>query len=43
MRLIAEPDLPVTGRYFNGLREATPDPAAADPEARRRLWEAPSG
>ena len=40
VRLAAELDLPVSGRYFSGLREATPDPAAADPEARRRLWEA---
>jgi hypothetical protein len=28
----------VTGRYFNGLREAEPDPQANDPEARERLW-----
>ena len=40
VRLAAELDLPVSGRYFSGLREATPDPAAADPGARRRLWEA---
>jgi NAD(P)-dependent dehydrogenase (short-subunit alcohol dehydrogenase family) len=39
VRLIADPDLPVTGRYFNGQREATPDAQAQDPEARRRLWE----
>ena len=28
----------VTGRFFNGSTEAAPDPQAADPEARRRLW-----
>jgi NAD(P)-dependent dehydrogenase (short-subunit alcohol dehydrogenase family) len=38
-RLIADPALAgVTGRYFNGLREAEPDPQAGDPEARERLW-----
>ena len=38
-RLIADPTLAgVTGRYFNGLREAEPDPQANDPEARERLW-----
>jgi NAD(P)-dependent dehydrogenase (short-subunit alcohol dehydrogenase family) len=38
-RLIADPALAgVTGRYFNGLREAEPDPQANDPEARERLW-----
>jgi NAD(P)-dependent dehydrogenase (short-subunit alcohol dehydrogenase family) len=38
-RLIADPELAgVTGRYFNGLREADPDPQALDPEARERLW-----
>jgi NAD(P)-dependent dehydrogenase (short-subunit alcohol dehydrogenase family) len=38
VRLIADPELATTtGVYFNGLREATPDPQAADPEARRRL------
>jgi NAD(P)-dependent dehydrogenase (short-subunit alcohol dehydrogenase family) len=40
LRLVADPDLDsVSGRYFNGLREAAPDPQADDPEARRRLWE----
>ncbi len=38
LRLVADPQLDgVTGRYFNGLREATPDPQAADHEARERL------
>lgn len=40
LRLIADPDLEaVTGIYFNGLREAEPDPQAQDPGARRRLRE----
>ena len=39
-RLIADPALDgVTGRYFNGLREARADDQAYDAEARRRLWE----
>jgi NAD(P)-dependent dehydrogenase (short-subunit alcohol dehydrogenase family) len=39
-RLVADPALDgVSGRYFNGLREAAPDPQADDPQARRRLWE----
>jgi NAD(P)-dependent dehydrogenase (short-subunit alcohol dehydrogenase family) len=39
LRLVADPGLAgVTGRYFNGLRESSPDPQASDPEARRRLW-----
>jgi NAD(P)-dependent dehydrogenase (short-subunit alcohol dehydrogenase family) len=29
----------VTGRYFNGLREARADPQAYDASARERLWE----
>jgi NAD(P)-dependent dehydrogenase (short-subunit alcohol dehydrogenase family) len=29
----------VSGRYFDGLREARANPAAYDPAARRRLWE----
>ncbi|MCW3048708.1 MAG: hypothetical protein JWO74_2992 [Solirubrobacterales bacterium] len=29
----------VTGRLFEGLREAALDPHAADVDARRRLWE----
>jgi len=38
MRLVADPALAgITGRYFNGLREAEPHPQAHDPEARRRL------
>ncbi len=40
MRLVADPELDgVSGRYFNGLREAAPDPQADDPQARRQLWE----
>jgi NAD(P)-dependent dehydrogenase (short-subunit alcohol dehydrogenase family) len=39
MRLIAGGDAPVTGRYFNGTREAEPDPMARDAGARRRLWD----
>ncbi|HWI72235.1 MAG TPA: SDR family NAD(P)-dependent oxidoreductase [Baekduia sp.] len=39
-RLVADPALDgVTGRFFDGLREAAPDPQAADADARRRLWE----
>lgn len=39
-RLVADSSLDeVTGRYFNGLREADPHPQAQDPEARRRLRE----
>jgi NAD(P)-dependent dehydrogenase (short-subunit alcohol dehydrogenase family) len=30
----------ITGRYFEGLREARADPLAYDGEARRRLWDA---
>lgn len=41
MRLIAGPELDgVTGRYFDGQREAKADPQAYDPDARRRLREA---
>ena len=29
----------VSGRYFDGLREARADPVAYDAEARRRLWD----
>jgi NAD(P)-dependent dehydrogenase (short-subunit alcohol dehydrogenase family) len=29
----------VSGRYYDGLREARANPVAYDPEARRRLWE----
>ena len=40
LRLVADPALDgVTGRYFDGLRAATPDRQAQDPEARRRLRE----
>jgi len=39
VRLAAELDLDVSGRYFNGTRQATPDPIAYDADARRRLWE----
>ena len=39
-RLVASPDVDgVSGRYFDGLVESAPDPQAADPAARRRLWE----
>lgn len=38
LRLVADPQLDgVSGRYFNGLREAQPDPRARDREARRQL------
>jgi NAD(P)-dependent dehydrogenase (short-subunit alcohol dehydrogenase family) len=40
LRLVADPALDgVTGRFYNGLREATPDPQASDAQARRRLWD----
>jgi NAD(P)-dependent dehydrogenase (short-subunit alcohol dehydrogenase family) len=40
VRLVADPELDdVTGRYFNGLREARAEEQAYDPEARRRLRE----
>jgi NAD(P)-dependent dehydrogenase (short-subunit alcohol dehydrogenase family) len=40
VRLIADPALDgVTGRYFEGTREAAPDRQAFDPDARRRLRE----
>ena len=40
MRLIADPALDgVSGRYFNVLDEARPDPQAQDADARRRLRE----
>jgi NAD(P)-dependent dehydrogenase (short-subunit alcohol dehydrogenase family) len=39
-RLIAGPELDgVSGRYFNGVREASPHPQARDPDARGRLRE----
>ena len=38
LRLVADPALEgVTGRYFNGLHDAAPDPQAEDREARARL------
>jgi NAD(P)-dependent dehydrogenase (short-subunit alcohol dehydrogenase family) len=38
LRLVADPQLDgVTGRYFNGLREASPDSQAQDRAARERL------
>jgi len=38
-RLVVDPELAdVTGRFFDGLREAAPDSQAGDPDARRRLW-----
>jgi NAD(P)-dependent dehydrogenase (short-subunit alcohol dehydrogenase family) len=40
VRLAAADELAgVTGRYFDGVVEATADPQAYDAEARRRLWE----
>jgi NAD(P)-dependent dehydrogenase (short-subunit alcohol dehydrogenase family) len=40
VRLAVSPELDgVTGRYFDGLREARANGQAYDPEARRRLWE----
>jgi NAD(P)-dependent dehydrogenase (short-subunit alcohol dehydrogenase family) len=37
-RLAVDPELAgVTGRYYNGVREAEPDPQAHDPDARARL------
>jgi NAD(P)-dependent dehydrogenase (short-subunit alcohol dehydrogenase family) len=40
MRLVADPELDdVSGRYFNGLREARALPQAYDADARRRLRE----
>jgi NAD(P)-dependent dehydrogenase (short-subunit alcohol dehydrogenase family) len=40
LRLAVSPELDnVTGRYFNGLREARAHEQAYNPEARRRLWE----
>jgi NAD(P)-dependent dehydrogenase (short-subunit alcohol dehydrogenase family) len=39
VRLIADLDLDVSGRYFDGTRETEPDPIAHDAAARRRLWE----
>jgi NAD(P)-dependent dehydrogenase (short-subunit alcohol dehydrogenase family) len=40
LRLITAPDLEgVTGRYFDGVEEATANDQAYDAKARRRLWE----
>jgi NAD(P)-dependent dehydrogenase (short-subunit alcohol dehydrogenase family) len=40
LRLVADPEMEgVTGRYFNGTREARADPQAYDLDARRRLRE----
>jgi NAD(P)-dependent dehydrogenase (short-subunit alcohol dehydrogenase family) len=39
VRLIADLDLDVSGRYFDGTRDAEPDPIAHDAATRRRLWE----
>jgi NAD(P)-dependent dehydrogenase (short-subunit alcohol dehydrogenase family) len=40
VRLAASPELEgVTGRYFDGTREARANRQAYDVEARRRLWE----
>jgi NAD(P)-dependent dehydrogenase (short-subunit alcohol dehydrogenase family) len=40
LRLAIAPELAgITGRYFNGTREARADPQAYDPSARQRLWD----
>jgi NAD(P)-dependent dehydrogenase (short-subunit alcohol dehydrogenase family) len=40
LRLIVDPELDgVSGRYFDGMREAAANPQAYDADARRRLWE----
>ena len=40
LRLIVDPELDgVSGRYFDGTRDAAPNPQALNPEARRRLRE----
>jgi hypothetical protein len=40
LRLVDDPSLDgVSGRYYNGVRDAEPDPQARDPLARRRLHE----
>jgi NAD(P)-dependent dehydrogenase (short-subunit alcohol dehydrogenase family) len=44
LRLLVDPALAgVSGRYFNGLREADPHPQAEDPAARARLRELSDG
>jgi NAD(P)-dependent dehydrogenase (short-subunit alcohol dehydrogenase family) len=39
VRLAADLDLDVQGRYFNGFEESRPNAIAYDPEARKRLWD----
>ena len=39
VRLAADLDLDVQGRYFDGLREARADAMAYDEDARKRLWD----
>jgi NAD(P)-dependent dehydrogenase (short-subunit alcohol dehydrogenase family) len=39
VRLAADFDLDVQGRYFDVQREARPDELAYDPDARKRLWD----
>jgi NAD(P)-dependent dehydrogenase (short-subunit alcohol dehydrogenase family) len=39
VRLAAEADLDVQGRYFNGLEESRADAMAYDADARKRLWD----
>jgi NAD(P)-dependent dehydrogenase (short-subunit alcohol dehydrogenase family) len=40
LRLVIDPALDgVSGKYFDGLREAVANPQAYDRDARRRLWE----
>lgn len=40
LRLVADPELDgISGRYFNGTRDAAPHPQANDSDARRRLRE----
>jgi NAD(P)-dependent dehydrogenase (short-subunit alcohol dehydrogenase family) len=39
VRLAADLDLDVQGRFFDGLEESRADAMAYDPEARKRLWD----
>jgi len=39
VRLAAELELDVHGRFYDGLREARADELAYDPDARKRLWD----
>lgn len=39
VRLAAQADVDVQGKYFNGLREARADELAYDADARKRLWD----